>query len=211
MPKNGALPAATAKPLANYTSTPIFSEKQPQNYSADGNYERFSLEILRNAEYHSASFSEPFQLVDGIFYIPPIVPVESQDNWYIQLNDLVTFGDINTDSFEDAVVILTSRRGGVGALIELAAVVNQNGVPYNLATVSLGDRVIVKSISIQNSEIRLDMIVHKSTDGLCCPSLETNLKFKLSGTVLEKLPSPSDISVSTLPLSIVNPIWLKQC
>jgi hypothetical protein len=171
-----------------------FSETPPINDNPSSNPVPLTLDMLKNAEYHSAVLLETIRLENGIYYLPlpPLPPGESQNNWFITMrsDDLIVFGDINADGIEDAAVILYSQRGGTGRFVELAAVVNQNGEPYNIASVSLGDREIVNSVNIQNGEIILDMIVHGPTDPLLSGSLKAILKFKLSGMELVKLAGP---------------------
>lgn len=55
---------------------------------------------------------------------------------------------------------------GRGHFVELAAVLNQAGTPYNISTVYLGDRVIVESVQITNGIIILAMRVQGPNDGM---------------------------------------------
>jgi len=67
-------------------------------------------------------------------------------------------------------------------------VLEQNGNPYNVATISLGDRVVVESGKVENGAIVLNMRVQGPNDGLCCPSQAVTWKFVLNGNQLMKLP-----------------------
>ena len=48
-----------------------------------------------------------------------------------------TLGDLDGDGKEDAAVLLVTSTGGSGAFRHLAAVINRDGVPDNVATVLL--------------------------------------------------------------------------
>jgi len=92
----------------------------------------------------------------------------------------ITFGDLNNDGKNDAVVILTGNCGGTGNFRELAIIINQNKQPHYLTSKNLGDRVIINSVSIESRVITLDMVIHGPNDGLCCPTLHKIFKYKLS-------------------------------
>ena len=56
------------------------------------------------------------------------------------------FGDINNDGAPDAAVVLAASGGGSGTFYSLEAVVNQYGKPVDIASISLGDRIVVKAV-----------------------------------------------------------------
>jgi len=168
-----------AQPNANGAALPL----------ATATYPPLPVETLKNATYHSTILPGNFQLVNGLYKLPPI-PGESQDDYFIRLVDPIAFGDLNGDGLPDAAVILKSRAGGTGVFSDLAAVLNQNDKPLNIATVDLGDRVLVNDAIIQDGEIVLDMMIHGPNEGLCCASLRATWKFRLSGDKLVQQPGP---------------------
>jgi hypothetical protein len=129
------------------------------------------MEMLQNAEYQTTNYPQKFKLTSGIYFRPPPVKGESQENWFTELAAPVVFGDLNNDGLEDAAVILRSRAGGTGVSVDLAAVINDDGKAVNVASRYLGDRIQVKSGFIQDGIITLDLLIHGPNDGLCCPSL----------------------------------------
>lgn len=145
------------------------------------------VDILRSGEYHSPDWGG-FQLMDGVYYRTPPTSQESPDAYTTRIQDPIIYGDINADGLEDALVILNTQNGGSGHFIELAGVLNQNGSAYNVSTISLGDRVMVESGKVENGIIVLNMRVHSSNDGLCCPSQSVTWNFTLNGNQLVKLP-----------------------
>ncbi len=80
------------------------------------------------------------------------------------LDGTVSFGDLNNDGIPDAVVVLGYSGGGSGFLIRLIVILNDGGKPKHLTGTILGDRVSVKSTSIESGQIlveldgRLDML-----------------------------------------------------
>ena len=143
--------------------------------------------VLMNGTYRSPDWGE-FELTDGVYYRTPSTSQESPETYTTRFHGPIFYGDINTDGLEDALVILGTQNGGSGHLIELAAVLNQNGNAYNVATTSLGDRVVVESGKVENGTIVLNMRVQGPNDGLCCPSQFVTWSFALNGNQLVKLP-----------------------
>ena len=146
-----------------------------------------SLEILRNATYHSPDWGE-FQLSNGIYYrIPPNLQ-ESPESYTTHLLDTVFYGDINLDGFQDAVVFLGTQNGGTGRFVEMAAVLNLNGSPSNISTLYLGDRVIIDSGTIQNGLVTLNLGVQGPNDPLLSASQFVTWNFHLDNSQLVKTP-----------------------
>ena len=145
-----------------------------------------SQSVLQNSIYRSPDWGE-FQLTDGIYYRTPPTSQESPESYTTRFLGPVFYGDINADGLEDAMVILSTQNGGSGHFIELAAVLDQNGGPYNVATISLGDRVVFESGKVENGAIVLNMRVQGPNDGLCCPSQAVTWNFVLNGSQLIKL------------------------
>jgi hypothetical protein len=177
-PTPPALCTPTSAPSSNL-STPI-----PASGSESA---ALSQAMLFNSTYRSPDWGE-FQLTDGIFYRTPPTSQESPESYTTRIQDLVFYGDINTDGLEDALVVLNTQNGGSGHFIELAVVLDQNGSPYNIATIYLGDRVVVESGKVENGTIVLNMRVQGPNDGLCCPSQFVTWNFVLTGDQLIKLP-----------------------
>lgn len=146
-----------------------------------------SQSILFNSVYRSPDWGE-FQLMDGVYYRTPPTSQESPEIYTTRIHGPVFYGDINADGLEDALVILNTQNGGTGHFIELAAVLDQSGNAYNVATTPLGDRVLIESGSVENGVIVLKMRNHGPNDGLCCPSQAVVWSFVLEEGQLTKLP-----------------------
>lgn len=123
------------------------------------------------------------QLKDGLFE-EQAAPA-SATKTKVQLGDLRSLGDLNGDGLEDAAVILVVDPGGSGTFDYLALVTNENGAAKPVASVLLGDRVIVKSIAIQSGEVIVTMLTRKPDEPMSTePSVEVIRKFKLQGDKL---------------------------
>ena len=69
-----------------------------------------------------------------------------------------SFGDINGDGFDDAAIIVQRTDGNGGATFALAAMLNQGGIMFNIADVTLGSSVQVFSHRVApGGDIVLDM------------------------------------------------------
>lgn len=146
-----------------------------------------TLEALQNAAYHSSDWGD-FTLTNGIYYRPLPTGQESPDAYSTRLTSHLFYGDMNFDGWQDVGVILVTQNGGTGSFFELALVLNQNGVPYNISTVSLGDRVVIQSGYVQDGILGLTMLTHGPNDPLCCASQFTIASFRLDGSQLVSIP-----------------------
>lgn len=152
---------------------------------------RLTSDILRNATYQGI-YDQPVALTDGKYEGEPFVEGGASRPTVIFADPFAAFGDLNGDGVEDAAVILVESSGGSGAFIYLAAVINQNGQPVNVATTFLGDRVQPASASIQDGEIVFQGATHAPDDPMCCPTLKTTMKYRLENGALVEQESAED-------------------
>jgi len=157
--------APTATPTAVPTATPTAMPP-------------LTLAALKNAEYQSEfPKSKKARLTDGK-YEEEIVP-GAASKLVIALHPTYALGDLNGDGVNDAAVVLAANMGGSGTFIYLAAVVNQNGTPQHVASVSLGDRVKIEAMAIKAGVITVDVVTHGPQDPLCCPTQKATKSFRL--------------------------------
>jgi heat shock protein HslJ len=144
-------------------------------------------EALKNSAYYSEWPEDGIaQLTDGE-YRKPIVE-GSATELVIRLMDVV-FGDLDGDGVSDAAVILITDPGGSGTFFELAAVVNRDGNPEHVATVSLGDRAQIEALSIEAGQVVVEMITHGPDDPMCCPTQQVVQTYALQGNELVQVSS----------------------
>ena len=77
--------------------------------------------------------------------------------------------------------------GGSGIFEYLAVVINEKGSLKNVASESLGDRIVVKNISINAGKIKIVMLIQGPKDGLCCPRLKVAQTYILQGNKLKRI------------------------
>lgn len=139
------------------------------------------LKDLPNIEYliELASTGKA-QLRDGDFE-EPAAP-DSATKTKIQLSKEQAVGDVNGDGLEDALVLLVADPGGSGTFTYLALVINDNGKPKPIASVLLGDRIIVKSLAIQDGQVVVKLLTRKPGEPMAAkPTIEVNRIFTLEG------------------------------
>lgn len=140
--------------------------------------QRLSMLLIENAQYDSPLWGT-FVLTGGVYYRTPAEPGASPDVYSTKLAGSVAYGDLDADGTEDAAVVLQTHNGGNGNTKELAALLNQNGQPYNVSTVDIGSMVALESLQVQAGEIIVTERIQGPNDPLCCPGQLTVLRFRL--------------------------------
>ena len=101
----------------------------------------------------------------------------------VMLHDRMAFG-YTADGQQLAVAIMVTNPGGSGTFYDLAALTFEGGQPQHVASVSLGDRVKIQSLSITAGEIVVEMIAQGPDDPMCCPTQYTVERYALQGEEL---------------------------
>jgi len=152
----------------------------PQHYTS-------ILQSLPNAEYPIEIVSTgKAQLKDGAFEEPaaPGSAIKTR----VWLGEEHAFGDVNGDGTEDIATTLVADPGGSGTFTYLALVINDKGAAKPLATILLGDRIIVKSLTIQSESVVVIMLDRKSDEPMSAePKVEVTRTFKLQDDKLIEL------------------------
>ena len=161
--------------------------------------QRLTLEQLRNAEYHLPLLGDentPIQFTNGEGQIVFGEGATERVSAGI-VNDTVAFGDLDGDGIADAAVVVFTSGGGSGTFIHLVAVLDRDGAPAQAAWAFLGDRVPVENLTIASGQIVAQMVVHRLSDGLCCPTLGITRTFSLRDDQL--IPQQALVIESPLP------------
>ncbi|NWF98596.1 MAG: hypothetical protein HXY52_06665 [Nitrospirae bacterium] len=141
----------------------------------------FSLKDLEEAEYTSLSaYKGNAKLIRGLFR-KKNAP-KSLTETMVALTNHTAFGKVSGK--DGAAAILVTTTGTASFYYDLAFVIKEKGKTRNISTVPLGDRVKIKSLSIQNGLIMVDMLRHKKKEPLCCPTEDVTLKFALQNNKL---------------------------
>jgi heat shock protein HslJ len=151
-------------------------------------------ETLKNAEYRGI-YAEAIRLADGKYEGEPFVEGGASRPTVAFIN-VYAFGDLDDDGLDDAVVVLVENSGGSGSFVYLAAVLNRDGNPENVATQFLGDRGQVQSLSIAGGEITVNLATHGPDDPMCCPSQQEVQVYALQGNELVQLSTQGDLDIT---------------
>lgn len=152
----------------------------------DGEPAPLTVEALKNATYESEFVKAgQAQLKDGV-YEEQAAPDSASKNT-LMLTEHIAFGDVNGDPTDDAAVVLAASGGGSGTFYTLAIVINRMGNPYHFHTASLGDRIKVEAVEIEDAVITVRMMVHGEGDAMCCPTQPEVRRYNLGFGVLRLL------------------------
>lgn len=153
-----------------------------------------SMDAVKNAEYTiEGPATGKAKLTNGTFKEP--IP-RSSASVTIQMTDVSAVGDLNGDGAQDAAVILTANTGGSGVFYYLYGVLNDKGTPKPSMPEPLGDRIKLKSLAIQGSEIVVDFLTQGPKDSMANPTLAVTRKYKLQDNKL----------ISTTPVTQATPV-----
>lgn len=140
-------------------------------------------ESLKNATYQIPNLGQ-VTLTNGTYQ------VSSGQSLSVTLSDVSALGDLSGEGSQDAAAILVVNRGESAASIYLAAVVDREGNSDNADTILLGKGVKVKTVSIEGGQINVDLLKHKPTDPICCPTDEIIQSYRLNPSTIETTPLP---------------------
>lgn len=144
-----------------------------------------SLEQLGNLPYRGIA-EQPIQLKDGSCEPGPATAGSPPQPRVTLVPGARFTGDLNGDRIEDAAVLLAATSGGSSETLYLAVVVGDEDQAdiRNVATQSLGNRVKVRALRIDQGKLVLDLLKAGPGDALCCPSLKVRTSFRLDGDAL---------------------------
>jgi heat shock protein HslJ len=143
--------------------------------------------LLANVEYMVEGTSTgKAQLKDGVF--EEAAAPGSAAKTRVELGKTPVFGDVNGDGAEDAAVTLIVIPGGSGSFTHLAVVVNDKGAPKPSPAVLLGDRIIVKSVTIKPGAVTVTLLIRKPEEAMsAAPTVEVTRVFAWQGGALVPL------------------------
>lgn len=131
---------------------------------------------LMNSNLYDNEYKKWIKLNNGKYEIINFDP----DNYLvidIELKDNFIFIDLNKDGAKDALGFTYTNYGGSGYFVNMQAFINKNGSPKNIASVLLGDRILIDSVKIENDKINLYLVVQGPNDGMCCPTQKVKWQY----------------------------------
>ncbi len=154
------------------------SDEPADEDMSDGSSEGLTESALANLSYQVDGTEVP--LVDGIYQEKPM-PDSATFIANYSLGPWQVFGDLDGDGMEDAAVVLIDAPGGSGVFTYLAAVVDGDDGPRNVATTSLGDRPQIEEVRVEDGTVVVVGKTHGPDDAMCCPSQDFEWGYRLVG------------------------------
>jgi len=96
-------------------------------------------------------------------------------------------GDLDGDGVDEAVVPLLYTSGGTGGFRYLAVASRTPTGVRQRALTELGDRIQIRSLTIDAGRIRLETVEHGPEDPMCCPTLAAVHELRLDGGQLRPI------------------------
>ncbi len=142
---------------------------------------------LPNADYPiDVTASGHAQLANGVF--EEEAAPGSAARTRVSLGEQITTGDLDGDGVLDAAVTLVADPGGSGTFVYLAAVLNRDGAAEPVASVLLGDRIVVKSLVVEDGEITVAMLTRQEDEPMSAePTVAVTQVFRLQDGVLSEV------------------------
>lgn len=107
----------------------------------------------------------------------------------------VSFGDVDRDGKDEAIVIVGSNLGGAGTMIDGYVFGLEKGVPVLRLHIDGGDRGDggLASVKVVGGDVVVRRFDLAPSDGVCCPSRVIVERWRWSNGKLEKRPGPPRI------------------
>lgn len=109
------------------------------------------------------------------------------DRFYFNV-DAPTYGDLNGDNSEEAIVLSSCNTGGTGQFSEGFVYTMKNGKPVLLTRIEGGDRAYggLRSARVENGLLVVERNDVGEAGGACCPEFSVTTKYKWNGKELQK-------------------------
>jgi len=126
---------------------------------------RLSLDQLKNAEYLTSDGYKRIQLINGTYLDPMFAAdrsITGSDRARLgtHLLEPVTYGDVDANGTEDAIIVLSTWGGGTGFWRDAVIVLNEDGTPRSVATIFFSDRDVINTITVVQGDIVIDATMH---------------------------------------------------
>jgi len=152
---------------------------------------------LANATY-SGVMNDPVTLSDGRWEGAPYVEDGASRPTVGLIDHFILAGDLDGDGLDEAVTLLWESSGGSGNRLYLAAVARNDEAITNLGTAMIGDRVQIRSGTIEDGRITLDIVRAGPEDAACCPTEKALVTWMLGEDGLSRI---ADQTIGTLSLA----------
>jgi hypothetical protein len=175
----------TQETIAKYTleGDQLIEQERIDNADQDAHPFDDLFGVLGNMTYQSEFGEDGTVTLENGHYETPAAP-GSASLIQVTATGYADTGDLNGDGAEDAAIVLASSGGGTGVFMSLAAVIDDNGQPVNVANADLGDRSQINDLYIEEGQIVVDLVVAGPDDAACCPTQHVIQRYALEGDAL---------------------------
>lgn len=113
------------------------------------------------------------------------------DRMYFSVFGL-TYGDLDGDGADEAVVVSICNTGGTGNFTEAYVFTMRNGEPKRIVTLEGGDRAYggIREVRVEKGELVVETSDPGEFGGACCPELVITRRYKLKGRTLQESGKP---------------------
>lgn len=139
----------------------------------------------------------PFVLQDGDFQGKPYVAGASSRPLVLTLPGSSHVADLDGDGQDEATAVFFVNLGGSGSFLYLVVIDMREGIAQNVATAALGDRAVLKVLSVDDGKIVLDTVEHGDHDPMCCPTTAWRRAWEFgNGDLTQVMATPMDYAAS---------------
>ncbi|MCB0209579.1 MAG: BMP family ABC transporter substrate-binding protein [Anaerolineae bacterium] len=147
-----------------------------------------NLNALRNATYSVDYTADGTASLTNGEYHEPAAPGSAAET-EVRLGDQLVYGDLNGDGKDEAITFLVSDPGGSGTFFNLVVIGDVGGKPTQLGSVFLGDRIIIKSLEVEDGLIAVGLVTQGPGDAQSSPTQAVVKIFGLQDDALVELAS----------------------
>ncbi|MBP8997495.1 MAG: hypothetical protein KBG10_04320 [Anaerolineaceae bacterium] len=177
----GLTPAAP--PIESQVPVPDSATKEPEIKVAtsvpEPSQPLLTEDAILNMLYDSALAQAPVPLVNGRF---------SGEINGMSLTAVVepgiAFGDLNQDGIPDGALLIAENAGGSGTFVSLLVVYSWQGQFVVSPAVTIDDRPVINSMTIDEGVVKLSALVHAPNDPMVSPSTSIQSEYRLFGASL---------------------------
>jgi Immunoglobulin-like domain of bacterial spore germination. len=154
------------------TSVPATSPTVPEEAKKilNGQYQLGATDALQVVQLKDGKFEQGTQ--------------GAADSISVAVSDFMAVGDLNSDGTNEVAALISENYGGTGVFVFLAVYANENGTLTFQNSTMVDDRPQLKALSIKNSEIFLEAVIHGPDEPMCCPTLRTTRHYRFADNQL---------------------------
>jgi uncharacterized membrane protein len=141
--------------------------------------QNLTIDDAANATFHDI-LEDPVTLVDGEFAGRPFQAGASSRPIVRMSAESSILADVDADGDDEVIAVLAASFGGSGTYTHIAIVDETGGAPASTATIELGDRVHIESMTYDKGHIIATTLEHAATDPMCCPSVRRHRQWQWS-------------------------------